>query len=63
MVAQLSPEFTKVLVNRWDELENQSPRAPTSYIEALEALIVSDMKLPIKAELLLPYLKKLPNYL
>lgn len=37
VVAQLSPEFTAKLVDRWQELENQiaTPALPTSYKDAL----------------------------
>lgn len=36
IVAQLSPEFTAILVDRWQELEaQQSPRVPTTMAEAL----------------------------
>lgn len=38
IVAQLSPEFTAYLVDRWQELEEQSqqPRLPTNFAEALQ---------------------------
>lgn len=37
VVAQLSPEFTAALVDRWQELENhQSPQLPQSFAEALQ---------------------------
>lgn len=37
VVAQLSPEFTAVLVDRWQELEsNQQPQIPTNFAEALQ---------------------------
>lgn len=40
VVAQLSPEFTARLVDRWQELEaQQAPKLPTTYIEALEKLL------------------------
>jgi phage regulator Rha-like protein len=43
VVAQLSPAFTARLVDRWQELEAmQAPKLPTSYIEALQALIQSE---------------------
>lgn len=45
LVARLSPEFTAVIVDRWQELESaaQQPAAlPGNYIEALQALIESE---------------------
>lgn len=41
VVAQLSPEFTAVLVDRWQELEDKSqqPKLPSNYLEALQHLI------------------------
>lgn len=37
VVAQLSPEFTAALVDRWQDLENQSkPQIPQTYAEALQ---------------------------
>ena len=37
VVAQLSPEFTAVLVDRWQELEaNQAPQLPQTFAEALQ---------------------------
>lgn len=37
VVAQLSPEFTAVLVDRWQELESkQQPKIPTNFAEALQ---------------------------
>lgn len=37
VVAQLSPEFTAVLVDRWQELEaKQKPQIPTNFAEALQ---------------------------
>ncbi|QDP46613.1 MAG: putative antirepressor protein KilAC domain protein [Prokaryotic dsDNA virus sp.] len=37
VVAQLSPEFTAVLVDRWQELEsNQQQKIPTNFAEALQ---------------------------
>lgn len=43
VVAQLCPEFTARLVDRWQELENQvkQPTLPANYIEALEDLLVT----------------------
>lgn len=43
VVAQLSPEFTAALVDRWQKLEEQaaSPPMPENYIEALEHLLAS----------------------
>lgn len=39
-VAQLSPEFTAVLVDRWQELEqSEAPALPSNYLEALEHLV------------------------
>lgn len=49
VVAQLSPEFTGAIVDRWIELERQVkepvPQLPTNYIEALEQLIVKEKAL------------------
>ena len=44
VVAQLSPEFTARLVDRWQELEAQAarPKLPTTYLEALRALVASE---------------------
>lgn len=47
LVAQLSPEFTALIVDRWQELEKQGstplvPQLPTNYIQALEALVVAE---------------------
>ncbi|MCW9717364.1 phage antirepressor KilAC domain-containing protein [Avibacterium sp. 21-599] len=42
VVAQLSPEFTARLVDRWQELENQQKNTallPQNYLQALEALV------------------------
>lgn len=43
VVAQLSPEFTARLVDRWQELEGKinQPSLPENYIESLEALLES----------------------
>jgi len=38
VVAQLSPEFTARVVDRWQELEGEH-RLPTDYLSALEALV------------------------
>ena len=35
IVARLSPEFTAALVDRWQELENNQPKVPTNFIEAM----------------------------
>ena len=35
IVAQLSPEFTARLVDRWQELEGATPKIPQTYAEAL----------------------------
>lgn len=41
VVAQLSPEFTARLVDRWQELESKlTPQLPTTYLDALKALVV-----------------------
>jgi phage regulator Rha-like protein len=43
VVAQLSPEFTARIVDRWQELEKQAkPAMPLTYIEALEQLIIKE---------------------
>lgn len=43
VVAQLSPEFTARLVDRWHELENQQgKRFPANYRDALRELIALD---------------------
>ncbi len=53
VVAQLSPQFTARLVDRWQELEEkQTPETPKTYIEALEKLLESEKeKLVLKEEL------------
>lgn len=44
VVAQLSPEFTGALVDRWQQLESQvsAPYLPSTYKEALLALVVAE---------------------
>ena len=47
VVAQLSPEFTAKLVDRWQELEGrvearETAALPANYIQALEALVESE---------------------
>ena len=45
VVAQLSPEFTARLVDRWQELENQQNTTallPQNYLQALEQLVASE---------------------
>jgi phage antirepressor YoqD-like protein len=45
LVARLSPEFTAVIIDRWQELESavRKPAVlPSNYIEALQALIESE---------------------
>lgn len=47
IVAQLSPEFTAALVDRWQELEQQNtkpqvPVLPQTYLEALEKLVETE---------------------
>lgn len=50
VVAQLSPEFTARLVDRWQELEKQaSPKLPGNYVEALEALLESEKQKALMA--------------
>lgn len=50
IVAQLSPEFTARLVDRWQELENSNQKKlPSNYIEALEALVESEKQKAIMA--------------
>lgn len=50
VVAQLSPEFTARLVDRWHELETSNqPKLPGNYIEALEALVESEKQKAIMA--------------
>lgn len=53
VVAQLSPEFTGAIVDRWIELEKQVKQSanepayhlPTTYLEALEQLVEKEKKL------------------
>ena len=49
VVAQLSPEFTGAIVDRWIELERQVkepvPQLPTTYLEALEQLVEKEKAL------------------
>lgn len=52
IVAQLSPEFTAKLVDRWQELEAVQPVLPTTYIAALEALVISEKEKSAIAALL-----------
>lgn len=44
VVAQLSPEFTALIVDRWKELEDKlsKPQLPETYLEALKALVISE---------------------
>lgn len=50
IVAQLSPEFTARLVDRWQELESSNQKKlPSNYIEALEALVESEKQKAIMA--------------
>lgn len=50
IVAQLSPEFTARLVDRWQELEsNNQKQLPSNYIEALEALVESEKQKALMA--------------
>lgn len=48
IVAQLSPEFTARLVDRWQELENAAPRLP-SHLETAR-MLVSSLERAEKAE-------------
>jgi phage regulator Rha-like protein len=50
VVAQLCPEFTAKLVDRWHELETQSqPKLPQTYVEALRDLADTHEKLALQA--------------
>lgn len=50
VVAQLSPEFTARLVDRWQELEAQQATAlPTTYLDALRAHLASEEKAAVLA--------------
>lgn len=50
VVAQLSPEFTAVLVDRWQELESkQQPKIPTNFAEALQLAADQAKQLEIAA--------------
>ena len=50
VVAQLSPEFTAVLVDRWQELESkQQPQIPTNFAEALQLAADQAKKLELAA--------------
>lgn len=45
IVAQLSPEFTAALVDRWQALENAAkPALPVTYLDALRAYLASEEK-------------------
>ena len=41
VVAQLSPEFTARLVDRWQELENANKRKPMTLLESAKELVAS----------------------
>ena len=50
VVAQLSPEFTAVLVDRWQELESkQNPQIPTNFAEALQLAADQAKQLELQA--------------
>lgn len=49
VVAQLCPEFTARLVDRWQELENKQPRIPQTYAESLRALADTHEQLALQA--------------
>lgn len=50
IVAQLSPEFTAALVDRWQALEAVAKSAlPTTYLEALRAHLASEEKVAVLA--------------
>lgn len=42
IVARLSPEFTAAVIDRWQELENNNPKLPTTYKAALLALVAAE---------------------
>ena len=52
LIARLSPEFMKAVVDRWQELESKQlqPALPANYIEALESLIVSEKEKSVLSE-------------
>lgn len=50
VVAQLSPEFTARIVDRWQELEaQQAPALPATYLDALRAHLASEEKAAVLA--------------
>lgn len=49
VVAQLCPEFTARLVDRWQELENKQPKIPQTYAESLRALADTHEQLALQA--------------
>ena len=52
LIARLSPEFMKAVIDRWQELENKQlqPALPANYIEALESLVVSEKEKAVLSE-------------